>query len=118
MVTYHCTRCHHEAGSWDRQMSGGPQDRRNICLSARQHMLPGGECRGAEAVAWGDKMISTVQSVATGRPALTDPTGLFASDCQTASLGVEGVRARSTCAEVREARKHTVRHRATRSTSS
>ncbi|MFI6603726.1 hypothetical protein ACIBHX_46485 [Nonomuraea sp. NPDC050536] len=113
MVTFHCTRCHREGNSHDRYTSVGPADRRTVCRKARVHMQPG-QCRGAEAVDWEDRMIATVEHVVAGIPKPSDLTGLAASRCQTAELRLDDVMAHSTCAEIREARKHTARHRPTR----
>ena len=108
VVTFHCARCHEAADAVYRHTSCGPEDRRVAGLEARRHMRPG-RCRGADAVARGDEMVAVVESVARGVPAPGDTAGLYASRCQTGELQPGGY-GPSTCAEVREARKHTARH--------
>jgi hypothetical protein len=110
VVTFHCTRCHCEGDHGDRYMSADPSDRRTVCLKARQHMQPG-RCRGAEANARNDRMVAVVREVFSGQPVTGDITGLYAAQCQTKDLDPNGVMVSSSCAEVREARTHTARHR-------
>ncbi|MBB2749220.1 UNVERIFIED_ORG: hypothetical protein FHR35_009133 [Microbispora rosea subsp. rosea] len=110
VVTFHCTRCHYEGDHHDRYMSAGPADRRAACRKARQHLRPG-RCRGSEATSRADMMVAVVDQVVAGRPQPADTTGLYASRCQTSELRCDEALAHSTCAEIREARKHTARHR-------
>jgi hypothetical protein len=109
VVTFHCTRCHEEGDSGDRYMSASPDDRRTVCRKARQHMRPG-RCRGAEANARNDQMVAVVREV-VGRPVTGSTKGLYAAQCQTKDLNPNGIMVSSSCAEIREARTHTARHR-------
>jgi hypothetical protein len=110
VVTFHCTRCHMAGSHSDRFMSASPADRRMAGLRARKHMRPG-QCRGAEATAWGDRMIAAAAHVVRGVPEPADPAGLYASGCQVRGIGPGDVLPDSTCAEVCAARTHTVGHR-------
>lgn len=112
LVTFHCRRCHEESGSHDRYMSASPQDRRTVCLKARQHMRPG-QCRGAEANARNDRMVAVVREVISKRPVTGSTEGLYAAQCQIKDPNPNSIMASSSCAEVREARTHTDRHRTT-----
>ncbi|MBO2461638.1 hypothetical protein [Actinomadura violacea] len=100
IATWHCTRCHLHGDTHDRSESGGPGDRQQICRAARTHLLPG-RCEPREEF-W-DDAIATIQEVGGGqRPA--DERGLHASFCATRVVDPEQVMARSTCAEIRQAR--------------
>jgi hypothetical protein len=108
VVTYHCTRCHQAADQSDRYSSASPEDRRAASRRARKHMRPG-NCRGAAATVWGDKMTAAVAEAVTGT-SIGDPAGLYAARCQTAQIRTDG-HSSTTCAEVREARKFSASHR-------
>lgn len=110
VVTFHCTRCHYEGDHGDRYQSAGPDDRRLVCRKARQHMQAG-QCRGSDATDWADRMVATVEHVIAGAPEPTEVIGLFASRCQTREVRSTDVMTSSSCAEIREARIHSARHR-------
>ncbi|MGK5550606.1 hypothetical protein ACSNOI_03245 [Actinomadura kijaniata] len=108
VVTWHCTRCHSAGDTLDRYASASPAERREAARAARRHLRPG-RCRGASARL--DQALAAVDRVVTGRPESADPTGLYAAWCQTKTTGGCTPGMVSSCAEVREARTHTARHR-------